>query len=97
LSEKNRKQQVTEKVTLSGHQLVEYVKNLIAAGNVQRLIIRKANDEILLGVPLTAGVAVSGALTAMARVLAAQGAMAALQKQVKVEIVRTDKPTMIPG
>jgi hypothetical protein len=90
LSEDKDRQGVTEKVTLSGNQLVEYVKNLIAAGNVRRLIIRKPNNEILLEVPLTAGVAVGGVLTAMAPVLAALGAMAALLTQVKVEIVRTD-------
>jgi hypothetical protein len=87
-----QKQPATEKVTLAGDQLVEYVKNLITAGNVRRLIIRKANDEVLLEVPLTAGMAIGGALTAMAPVLAALGAMAALLTQVKVEIVRTDRP-----
>ena len=89
--EEKHQQPANEKVTLSSNQLVEYVKNLIAAGNVRRLIIRKANDEILLEVPLTAGIAVGGALTAMAPVLAALGAMAALLTQFKVEIVRTDQ------
>lgn len=84
-------QPMTEKVTLAGNQLVEYVKSIIAAGNVRRLIIRKPNDEVLLEIPLTAGVAVGGALTATAPVLAALGAMAALLTQVKVEIVRTDQ------
>ncbi len=70
---------------------MEYVKSVIAAGNVRRLIVRKANDEVLLEVPLTAGVAVGGALTALAPVLAALGAMAALLTQVKVEIVRIDR------
>ena len=82
---------ITERVTLSGNQLVDYVKNLIAAGNVRRLIIRKENDDVLLEIPLTAGVAVGGALTAMAPVLVALGAMAALLTQVKVEIVRSDR------
>jgi hypothetical protein len=44
----------------------------------------------MLEIPLTAGVAVGGVLTAMAPVLAALGAMAALLTQVKVEIVRID-------
>jgi hypothetical protein len=92
LSEDKQQDSVPEKVTLSGNQLVEYVKKVIAAGNVRRLIIRKADDEVLLEVPLTAGVAVGGALTALAPVLAALGAMAALLTQVKVEIVRTDRP-----
>ncbi len=91
MSENRRQHPVTEKVTLSSNQLVEYVKSVIAAGNVRRLIVRKANDEVLLEVPLTAGVAVGGALTALAPVLAALGAMAALLTQVKVEIVRIDR------
>jgi hypothetical protein len=91
MSADNEEQPVTEKVTLAASQLVEYVRKLIAAGNVRRLIIRKPNDEVLLEVPLTAGVAVGGALTAMAPVLAALGAMGALLTQVKVEIVRTDR------
>lgn len=91
MNDAKQKRPVTEMVTLSGNQLVEYVKKLIVAGNVRRFIIRKANDEVLLEVPLTAGVAVSGALTAMAPILAALGAMAALLAQVKVEIVRVDQ------
>ena len=35
---------ITEKVTVSGNQVVDYAKNLIAAGNVRRRIIRKPND-----------------------------------------------------
>lgn len=96
MDEDKQEKSVTEKVTLSGAQLVEYVKGIIVAGNVRRLIFRKANDEVLLEIPLTAGVAMGGALTAMAPVLAALGAMAALLKQVKVEIVRTDEPDEDP-
>jgi len=90
LNQESKKQPASEKVTIAGNQLVEYVKNAIAAGNVRRLIIRKPNDEVLLEFPLTAGVAVGGVLTAMAPVLAALGAMAALLTQVKVEIVRKE-------
>ena len=91
MSEDKQEQLVTENVTLSGNQLVEYVKNLIAAGNVRRLIIRKPDNEVMMEIPLTARIAVGGALTAMAPVLAALGSMAALLTQVKVEIVRTDQ------
>ena len=90
MNQESKKQPVSEEDTIAGNQLVEYVKSAIAAGNVRRLIIRKPNDEIMLEIPLTAGVAVGGVLTAMAPVLAALGAMAALLTQVKVEIVRKD-------
>ncbi|MEA3278704.1 MAG: DUF4342 domain-containing protein [Pseudomonadota bacterium] len=83
---------VTERVTLAGSELVDYVKRLIAEGNVRRLIIRKPGGDVLVEVPLAAGIAVSGALTLMAPVLAALGAMAALVAKVQVEIVRSDGP-----
>jgi hypothetical protein len=79
----------TEQIEITGSELVERTKELIDEGNVRRLIIRNHDDQILLEVPLTAGVAVGGVLTVVAPVLAALGAMAALLARVKVEIVRT--------
>ena len=79
----------TEEVEIDGGELVDRVKELIEEGNVRRLIIRKPNDEILLEVPLTTGVAVGGVVTLFAPVLAALGAMAALLARVKIQIVRT--------
>ena len=79
----------TEEIEIDGGELVNRVKALIEEGNVRRLVIRKPNDEILLEVPLTAGVAVGGVVTIFAPVLAALGAMAALLAKVKIQIVRT--------
>jgi len=79
----------TEEIEIDSGELVDRVKELIEEGNVRRLIIRKSNDEILLEVPLTAGVAVGGVITIFAPVLAALGAMAALLAKVKIQIVRT--------
>jgi len=79
----------TEEIEIDGGELVNRVKELIEEGNVRRLVIRKPNDEILLEVPLTAGVAVGGVVTIFAPVLAALGAMAALLAKVKIQIVRT--------
>ena len=79
----------TEEIEVAGSELVERAKQLFEEGSVRRLIIRKSSGEILLEVPLTAGVAVGGVVTVFAPVLAALGAMAALLAQVKVEIVRT--------
>jgi hypothetical protein len=80
----------TEEIEINAGELVDRVKKLIEEGNVRRLIIRKPNDEILLEVPLTAGVAVGGVVTLFAPVLAALGALAALLAEVKVQVVRTD-------
>jgi diacylglycerol kinase family enzyme len=79
----------TEQIEIAGSELVDRTKELIEEGNVRRLIIRNQEDEALLEVPLTAGVAVGGVVTLFAPVLAALGALAALLTHVKVEIVRT--------
>ena len=81
----------TENIEIAGSELVDRTKELIAEGNVRRLIIHTSDDEKLLEVPLTTGVAVGGALTLLAPVLAALGAMAALLARVKVEVVRTER------
>lgn len=44
----------TEQIEIAGSELVDRTKELIAQGNVRRLIIRTSDDEKLLEVPLTA-------------------------------------------
>lgn len=79
-----------EELEIAGSQLVERVKELIAEGNVRRLILRNADDKILLEIPLTAGVAVGGVVTLLSPVIAALGALAALIAHFKVQVVRDD-------
>ncbi|MBK5932386.1 DUF4342 domain-containing protein [Halochromatium salexigens] len=81
---------ITERVNVAGSELVDYVKQLVAEGNVRRLIIRKPGGTKLIEIPLTAGVAVGGALTLLAPVLAALGAMAALIAKFEIDILRSD-------
>jgi diacylglycerol kinase family enzyme len=81
----------TEHIDVAASDLVERTKELMEEGNVRRLIIRNEDDEVLLEVPLTAGVVVGGAVTIVAPVLAALGALAALLTHVKVEVVRARK------
>lgn len=80
-----------EEIEIAGSELVGRVKELIAEGNVRRLIIKKPDGGFLLEIPLTAGVAVGSIFTIFAPVLAALGAMAALLARVKVQIVRVEK------
>ena len=81
-----------EEIFLAGNELVDRIKELVAEGNVRRLIIRKPNGDSLLEIPLTAGVAVGGVFTIMAPVIAAIGALAALVKDFKLEVIRADPP-----
>jgi repressor of nif and glnA expression len=78
----------TEQIEIAASELVDRTKELIEEGNVRRIIIRSQDDEVLLEVPLTAGVVVGGAVTIVAPVLAALGALAALLTHVKIEVVR---------
>ena len=78
----------TEQIEITASDLVDRTKELIEEGNVRRIIIRNEEDEVLMEVPLTAGVVVGGAVTIVAPVLAALGALAALLTHVKIEVVR---------
>jgi len=79
----------SETIEVTGNRLVDEVKELVQESAVRRLIIRKPDDEVLIEIPLAAGVAVGGFMTLFAPVLAALGAMAALIAQFRIEVVRT--------
>jgi len=63
-----------EEFKVDGKELVKRVKELIAAGNARRIIIKNEAGETIIEIPLTIGAV--GAL--IAPVLAAVGAIAAL-------------------
>ncbi|HEX2987318.1 MAG TPA: DUF4342 domain-containing protein [Chloroflexota bacterium] len=81
----------TEQIEMAGGEVVNRIGQIVAQGNVRRLIFRRSDGRVLLEVPLTAGVAVTGVAVLAAPVLAALSAMAALVAQVKVEIVRSSE------
>ena len=83
---------MTERVTVAGQDLIEFLKNTVAEGNVRRLVVSKADGTPLMDIPLTAGVAVGGALTLLAPFLAAIGAIAALFGKVQVDVQRKVEP-----
>jgi hypothetical protein len=82
-----------EEVEIAGNQLIDRIKELIAEGNVRRLILRTQDDKTILEIPLTAGAVVGGVVTIIAPLLAALGALAALVARVKVQIVRSEDGT----
>ncbi len=87
--EKKGERTWTEQIEVAGSELVERVKELVQEGNVRRLIIRNADDQVLLEVPLTPVVAIGAVLTVFNPLLIALGAMAVLLTRVKIEVVRT--------
>lgn len=78
----------TETIELAGGEVVDRLKEIVNAGNVRRLIIRNAEDHVLMEIPLTAGVAAGAIGVILAPIWIALGAMAAVLARVKVEIVR---------
>ncbi len=77
-----------EEFKLDGKELMAKVKQLIAEGNVRRIIIKNKDGKTLIEVPLTVGVA--GLV--LAPTLAAIGALAALVTECTLIVERSEKP-----
>lgn len=91
MEDKPEKQRTwTEEIEVAADDIVGRVKELAQDATVTRLIIRKSDGQTILEVPIAAGAAVAGAVTILAPVLAALGAMAALVANFKVDIVRSE-------
>jgi hypothetical protein len=73
-----------ETVETKGGEILEKVKEVVAAGNVRRVRIRQ-KDRVIAEFPLTFGVV--GAV--IAPVLAAIGAIAALATECTIDVERT--------
>ena len=89
--EANEEDTISEQFEMKGSELVDRVKELIEEGNVRRLVIRNAEDEVLVVVPLTATVVAGSAMLVFAPVIAGLGALAAFLTKVKLEVVRVDE------
>ena len=79
-----------EEMEVAGHELVDRVKSLVAEGNVRRLVIRNAKDDVIIVLPLTPAVVVGGAAAIINPMLAMLGALAALIARLKFEITRIE-------
>jgi hypothetical protein len=88
--EKNKESRtVTEELEGVGNQVIERVQELIRQGNVRRLIIKTADDRVLIDTTLTVG-AIAGTVLGLmtgpfAAIIAAVGATFA---RLKIEVVR---------
>lgn len=82
----------TEEFEIAGRNLVEEVTKLIAEGNVRKLRVRSRNDDVVIEVPMNAGVAVGGVFVLAAPWLAILGALAGVLAKVRLEVVRVEKP-----
>ncbi len=81
------KKTTQEEFKVNGEELLGKVKQIIAEGNVRRLIIKDKDGKSLIELPLTVGVV--GIV--LAPVLAAVGAVAALVTECTILVERTDE------
>lgn len=73
-----------EEYKVNGQELLKKIKELIAEGNIRRIIIKNEKGEPFIEIPLT--IAVVG--TALIPVWAAIGALAALITNCTIEVER---------
>jgi len=73
-----------EEFRVNGEELIAKVKELIAAGNARRIIIKNESGDTIIEIPLTLGAV--GAL--IAPVLAAVGTIAALVTKCTIVVVK---------
>lgn len=79
-----------EEFRVNGEELLKKVKELIAEGNVRRIIIRSKEGKSLIELPLTFGVVGVAAAAVLAPALAAVGAVAALVTECSIIVERED-------
>lgn len=84
---------VKERITVSGKNVVEKVKELVRKGNVRRIrLIHK--DKTLLDIPMSVGAPTAAVVMLAAPMLVALASIAALVKECTIEIEKvkdTDK------
>lgn len=76
-----------EEFKIKGEDLIAKIKQLIAEGNVRRIIIKDKENKTIIELPLTIGIVG----IALAPVLAAVGAIAALVTECTIIVERIDK------
>ena len=80
---------IKERITVSGSNLVEKVKELVRQGNIRR--VRLIHEEkALLDIPLSVGAPAAAVAVLAAPLLAALVAIAALVKECTIEIEKIE-------
>ena len=81
----------TEEFSVSADEAVKKIKEVLAEGNVRRIIIQTDEGKTLIEFPLTIGVAAAAGVLLLAPLLAAVGALAAIVTDMKIVVERVDE------
>ena len=80
----------TEEFKISGDVLVAKIKELIAQGNVRRIIIKNEEGHTLIEIPMTVGVIAGVVSAALFPVVAAVGVIGAMVAHLTIVIERQE-------
>jgi hypothetical protein len=80
----------TEEFKVSADETVAKIKEIIAEGNVRRIIIQTEEGKTLIEFPLTVGVAAATGVLLLAPLLAAVGALAAIVTDLTIVVEREE-------
>jgi CBS domain-containing protein len=80
----------TEEYKVTADETVAKIKELIAEGNIRRIIIKTEEGKTLIEFPLTVGVAAAAGVLLLAPLLAAVGALAAIVTDLTIVVEREE-------
>ena len=80
----------TEEFKVSADETVAKIKEIVAEGNVRRIIIQNEDGKTLIEFPLTVGVAAAAGLLLLAPLLAAVGVLAAIVTDLTIVVEREE-------
>ena len=80
----------TEVFKVSADETVAKVKEIVAEGNVRRIIIQNEDGKTLIEFPLTIGVAAAAGVLLLAPLLAALGVLAAIVTDLTIVVEREE-------
>ena len=78
----------TEEFKVTADSAVAKIKEIIAEGNIRRIIIQTEEGKSLIEFPLTVGVAAAAGVLLLAPLLAAVGALAAIVTDLTIVVER---------
>ncbi len=80
----------TEEFKVSADETVAKVKEIVAEGNVRRIIIQNEDGKTLIEFPLTVGVAAAAGVLLLVPLLAAVGVLAAIVTDLTIVVEREE-------
>jgi hypothetical protein len=83
----------SEEFEIETERLLDTLKTLVHQANVRRIVIRKDNDDVLLDLPLPAGLLAGGILAIYMPWIAIGTALVGLATRLRVQVIRRGDET----